>query len=175
MDEREMEGCPGSHAAYVAKFERYKIDSANISWWFAPGTAGYLGSLLTNGSQKNGGWYFYQWYGEMSGKMVSVTPSNENSKTADGFACVDENKKYVSVLFGGANDGLIDVTITNLPSWLTLNPLVKVEKVDWVNRTSVSPGTVTISENRREVKNNSLTVSLIDCTDTTGYRIYICE
>jgi len=175
MDEREMEGCPGSHAAYVAKFERYKIDSANISWWFSPGTAGYLGSLLTDGTQKAGGWYFYQWYGEMSGSMVSVTPSNENSKTADGFACVDEEKKYVSVLFGGANDGLIDVTISNLPSWLTSNPLVKVEKVDWTNRTTVSPGTVIISEKRQATVNNSITISLTNCTDTSGYRILITQ
>jgi len=172
-DEREMEGCPGSHAAYIAKFERYKVDSANISWWFAPGTAGYLGSLLTNGLSKAGGWYFYQWYGEMSGNMINVTPSNENSKMVDGFACIDEDKRYISILFGGANDGLINVTVINLPAWIGSNPLVKIEKVDWVNRTTVSPGTITISETRHAVNNNSITIPLTDCTDTSGYRVYI--
>ena len=172
-DERDMEGCPGSHAAYIAKFERYKVDSANISWWFSPGTAGFLGSLLTDGLRKAGGWYFYQWYGEMSGSMVSVTPPNENSKMADGFACVDDDKRYASILFGGASDGLVNITVINLPSWMGSNPLVKVEKVDWVNRTTVSPGTVTIAETRHEAKGSSVTIALTDCTDTSGYRMYI--
>ena len=173
VNEKDMEGCPGSHAAYIAKFERYKVDSANISWWFSPGTAGYLGSLLTDGVQKAGGWYFYEWYGEMSGNMVKVTPPDENSTMVDGFACVDKDNKYVSVLFGGTNDGLIDVSVNNLPSWLTSNPLVTVEKVDWVNRTTVSSGPVTISEARQKTKGSSITVSLTDCTDTSGYRIFI--
>ncbi|MCL2881002.1 MAG: hypothetical protein FWF29_12235, partial [Treponema sp.] len=173
MNEKNMEGCPGSHAAYIAKFERYKVDSANISWWFSPGSAGYLGSLLTDGLHKAGGWYFYQWYGEMEGYMVNVTPIDENSTKVDGFACVDKGNMCVSILFGGSNDGLINVKVLNLPSWLTSNPLVTVEKVDWTDRTTVSSGPETISESRLDVKGKSITVSLDNCTDTSGYRIYI--
>lgn len=46
-----LEGQPGSSARYIAKFERYKVDSACISWWFVP-TPGRLGSLLATDTQK---------------------------------------------------------------------------------------------------------------------------
>jgi len=100
-ENHNYEGAPGSSARYIAKFERAKIDSACISWWFT-NAPGRLGSLLANDNGgKGGGWWFYKWYGDMTGNMVSVTPPNDASTGVDGFACVDSGARYASICFGG--------------------------------------------------------------------------
>lgn len=172
--DKPKEGCPGTSACYIAKFERYKIDSACISWWFTD-APGRLGSLLASNTEKGAGWWFYKWYGDMTGNMVSVTPPNEDSKSVDGFACADESKGYISCLLGGDSDGLINVKFNNLPSWIGSKPTVKIEAIDWISRTTVSTGPVTVSTSSYEVKNGSITVSLSGCNDTSGYRIYISK
>lgn len=166
------EGCPGSSACYIAKFERYKIDSACISWWWTA-APGRLGSLLATDTQKGAGWWFYKWYGDMSGNMIKVTPPNENSTMIDGFACSDSNKRYISCLLGGDNDGSVNVTFNNLPSWIGSEATVKVEAVDWKNKDTVSSGPLTVSASSYRVSNGRITVNLRGLNNTSGYRIYI--
>ncbi len=166
------EGCPGSSACYIAKFERYKIDSACISWWWTA-APGRLGSLLATNTQKGAGWWFYKWYGDMSGSMIKVTPPNENSSMIDGFACLDSTKQYISCLLGGDNDGSVSVTFKNLPSWIGSEATVKVEAVDWKNKDTVSSGPYTVSASGYPVSNGSITVKLTGCKNTSGYRICI--
>lgn len=169
-----LEGQPGSSARFIGKFERYKVDSAMISWWFVP-QPGRLGSLLATDTQPGAGWYFYKWYGEMTGNMVNVTPPNDNSKLVDGAACVDNNQKYVSFIFGGPNDGTIRATFKNLPSFLGNNANVKVEKVDWVSKDTVSRGPVTVSNQNYSISNGELTVNVNGTNASSGYRIYISK
>lgn len=166
------EGCPGSSACYIAKFERHKIDSACISWWWTA-APGRLGSLLATDSQKGAGWWFYDWYGDMSGKMVYVTPYKETTDAVDGFACVDSSQKYISCLLGGSNGGNISVKFNNLPSWIGSEATVKIEAVDWVNKDTISTGPYTISASNYTVKNGSITVKIAGTNSTSGYRIYI--
>lgn len=166
------EGCPGSSATYIAKFERYKIDSACISWWWTA-APGRLGSLLATNTQKGAGWWFYKWYGDMSGNMVQVTPPNEDSAEVDGFACVDSSEQYVSCLLGGDNDGTVNVVFNNLPSWIGSTATVKVEAVDWVTKDTVSTGPYTVSAANYNVTNGSISVTINGCTDTSGYRVYV--
>jgi len=166
------EGAPGPSASMIAKFERYKVDSACITWWFVA-YPGRLGSLLATDTQKGAGWWFYKWYGEMSGNMVSVTPPDESSAMVDGFACVDSNARYISLLFGGNNDGTVNVTFNSIPSFIGSNANVKVEKVSWSSKDTVVSGTNIVSNSIYSVANNSITVSVKGCNNNDGYRIYI--
>lgn len=170
--DHNLEGQPGSSARFIAKFERYMVESACITWWFVP-TPGRLGSLLATNSQKGAGWFFYKWYGDMSGKMVNVTPPNDNSNLVDGAACVDSSGKYISFIFGGPNDGTINTTFKNLPSFIGSTASVKVEKVDWVSKDTVSNGPVVLSNTNYNVVNGQISVSLSGCNASSGYRIYI--
>ena len=170
--DHSLEGQPGSSARYIAKFERYKVESACISWWFVP-SPGRLGSLLATNTQKGAGWYFYKWYGDMSGNMVSVTPPNDDSNLVDGAACVDSNARYISFIFGGPNDGTINTTIKNIPSFIGSTASVKIEKIDWVSKDTISNGTTTISNSNYSVVNGQISVSLSGCNNSSGYRIYI--
>jgi hypothetical protein len=57
------EGMPGASAPMIAKFERFGIDSACISYWDVA-HPGRLGSLLATDTTPNGGYWFYKWYGD---------------------------------------------------------------------------------------------------------------
>ena len=49
----------GSSARFIGKFERYKVDSAMITWWFT-NAPGRLGSLLATNTEKGAGWFLYK-------------------------------------------------------------------------------------------------------------------
>ncbi|ORX76941.1 hypothetical protein BCR32DRAFT_329130 [Anaeromyces robustus] len=170
--EHELEGQPGSSARFIGKFERYKIDTAMITWWFVP-QPGRLGSLMATDTQKGAGWYFYKWYGDMTGDMVNVNPPKDDSNLVDGAACVDAQQKYVSFIFGGPNDGNINAVFKNLPSFIGSNPTVKIEKVDWRNKDTPSNGPNTISEKKYNVSNGQLTINVSGTNASSGYRILI--
>jgi len=170
----ELEGQPGSNARFIGKFERYKIDSALISWWFVP-QPGRLGSLLATDNQKGAGWFFHKWYGDMTGEMVYVKPPNDNSKLVDGAACVDSDKEYISFIFGGPNDGTINAAFVNLPEFIGDIARVKVEKVDWKSKDTVCPGPNTVFEKEYSVVDGQLSIIVPNCNESSGYRVYITK
>ncbi|HEX3044120.1 MAG TPA: beta-xylosidase [Bacillota bacterium] len=165
-----LEGQPGSSARFFGKFERFKVDSACISWWFVP-LPGRLGSLLTGGNAKGAGWYFYKWYGDMAGNMVSTTAPNENSNNMDGCACVNGNT--VTVLFGGPNDGACAVKLNSLPSGIGSTANVLVQRVDWSSKDNSSSGPITVSQSNYTVSGGSITVTVSGTNGSSGYRLHI--
>ena len=170
----ELEGQPGSSARFIGKFERYKVDSAMITWWFVP-NPGRLGSLLATDNQKGAGWFLYKWYGDMTGDMVHVTPPKDDSKYVDGAACVDSSQEYVSFIFGGPNDGSIKAIFKNIPSFIGSVAHVKAEKVDWRSKDTVCNGPNTIFEKNYRVSDAQLSINIPGTNDNSGYRIYITK
>ena len=170
----ELEGQPGSSARFIGKFERYKVDSAMITWWFVP-NPGRLGSLLATDNQKGAGWYFYKWYGDMTGDMVQVAPPNDNSNQIDGAACVDSSQQYISFILGGPNDGSVTAVFKNIPDFIGSNAKVKVEKVDWTSKDTPSNGPNTIEEKNYSVTNGELSIGIQGTNGNSGYRIYITK
>lgn len=170
----ELEGQPGSSARFIGKFERYKVDSGMITWWFVP-NPGRLGSLLATNNEKGAGWYFYKWYGDMTGDMVQVNPPNDNSKLVDGAACVDSSQEYINFIFGGPNDGSINAIIKNIPSFIGSVAKVKAEKVDWISKDTVSKGPNTIFEKNYRVNNGQISIGITGTNGNSGYRVYITK
>ncbi|KAG4088722.1 hypothetical protein H8356DRAFT_1056260 [Neocallimastix lanati (nom. inval.)] len=170
----ELEGQPGSSARFIGKFERYKIESALISWWFN-NLPGHLGSLLATDSEKGAGWYFYKWYGDMTGEMVYVKPPNDNSILVDGAASIDSKEEYISFIFGGPNDGTINASFINLPDFIGDVAKVKFEKIDWVSKDTVSNGPKTVFEKQYAVVDGQMTIGLTNCNASSGYRLYITK
>ncbi len=170
------EGRPGATVPLIAKFERLKIDSAQQSYWDVP-NPGRLGTLLATDTQRNGGWWLYKWYGDMSGNMVNTTPPNVNDMTAlDAFACVDSVKQYASIIFGGNTDGAANVVIKNFPSFFGTNGSKVHVRVDWtpfVNRSTVVNTTNTLLEGDYIISNNQIILPISGLYNNDGYRIYI--
>jgi hypothetical protein len=167
------EGMPGASAPMVAKFERFGIDSACISYWDVA-HPGRLGSLLATDTTPNAGWWFYKWYGDMRGNMVTTTAPAPNDATAlDGFANLDAAGGEASVVFGGANDGSVAVAVTGLHATGVFGSKVHavVEHAHWVNRTTPLAATETLSTADVTVENDELSVSVAATNGTDGYRL----
>lgn len=170
--DHNYEGAPGPSAPFIAKFERNKVDSACISWWFTA-YPGRLGSLLVSNTAKGGGWWFYHWYGSMSGNMVSVTPPDDASSNVDGFGCVDSDEKYASICFGGNNDGTVNVVINGIPSFFGSYARVVVQSVAWSSKDTVVSNPTLISQSIKAVSGGSMTVTITGVSSLYGYRIYL--
>lgn len=169
----DVEGQPGASAPLIAKFERFRVDSACISYWDVA-HAGRLGSLLATNTEPNGGWWFYKWYGDMSGNMVSTTPPTPSSATAlDGFANLDAASKSASVLFGGVNDGTIRVTVKGFATASVFGSQVHavVERTPFVNRTTVVKSTSTVSTADLAIAADQISVAVTGTNATDGYRL----
>jgi len=169
---RAYEGAPGPSASFVAKFERSGVHSAAISFWF-PNLPGRLGSLMTAGNEKGGGWWFYKWYGDMSGHMVTVTPPDPNSDGLDGFANLDTEEEYASVCFGGDYIGTMDVEINGIPTAFGDSVDVKMEYVPWSDKDTPVSGPETVSLATHSNAGGSVTIP-VEVTDPLyGYRVSI--
>ena len=168
----ENEGAPGPSAVFIAKFERNKIDGANISWWFTS-LPGRLGSLLTAENQKGGGWWFYKWYGDMAGAMATVVPPNDLSDGLDGFASLDKKTKRASICFGGNATGTKDIVVNGIPSDFGNSVTVTVEYIPWENKDSPVAGPVVISKTTYEVSAEMITVPVEITNPMYGYRVLI--
>ena len=170
-----VEGQPGASASLIAKFERLGVESACISFWDV-GHPGRLGSLLATNTDPNGGWWFYKWYGDMAGNMVSTTPPNPASSAAlDGFANLDTTGRSASVLFGGTNDGSVQVVIKGLSAGSIFGSMVHVvvEHTPFVNRTTVVKATNVVSTADVAVANDQITVSVSGTNNSDGYRVVL--
>lgn len=166
------EGCPGYSVPFIAKFERYKIISSQLSWWWVP-LPGRLGSLLTSSNQKGGGWHMYKWYGDMSGYMAKTTPPNDKSDGVDAFANVDKAQQSASIVLGGNSVGTVNVAIGGVPAWMGSSVNVKLESVTWSNKDTPVSGTTTISTTKVAVTNGAITVPVDVTSAFNAYRISI--
>lgn len=171
-EKQQYEGCPGYSVPFIAKFERYGIESATISWWHVP-HPGRLGSLLTDDGQKGGGWWLYKWYGDMEGYMARVTPPNDRSEGLDGFASVDRKNNCASLVLGGKTTGDVNVVFSKLPEFMGGKVRVKVERVTWKSINTPVKGTDLVSETDMVINNGSLTVPVKVESELYGYRVFI--
>ena len=171
----DVEGQPGASAPMIAKFERFEVDSACISYWDVP-HPGRLGSLLATNTAKNGGWWFYSWYGAMTGNMVTTTPPTPASPTVlDGFANLDATAGYASVVLGGTNNGTIQVVVKGFHAAPFFGASVHavVEHTPFVNRTTAVTATTALSTADDAIANDQITVAITGTNATDGYRVYL--
>jgi hypothetical protein len=167
------EGMPGASAPMIAKFERFAIDSACISYWDVA-HPGRLGSLLASDTSPNGGWWFYKWYGDMRGNMVTTTPPAPNDAAAlDGFANVDASARSASVLFAGVNDGTVTVVVKGFQASAFAGSKVHavVEHTPWVNRTTAVTATDMLLSADVMIDNDQISVTVMQTKNTDGYRL----
>ncbi len=163
-------GVPGALVGYIAKFERYGVNNAELAFWNHYGT---LGDTLTDtGGSPNGAYWLYTWYGQMTGKMVVTTPPSQTG--LDGAASVTADKKQVSVIFGGGS-GSTAVKVTGLNKLALGNRVnVKLEYTPSKGRTTAVAGPITISDSTYAVGSGSITVP-VTMNAANGYHLVITK
>lgn len=171
------EGEPGASAKLIAGMERQRVDSACITFWDVA-HPGRLGSLLATDTQPNGGWYFYEWYGEMAGRMLTTTASaSTGSGYFDGFASLDTSQGVASILLGGGSDGSVQIVVKGFAAAGVPSKVhAVVEHTPWAGnppRSTVVMGTDTLSTADLTTTGDSVTVSIPNTSVTDGYRLLL--
>src|ERR1019366_6701751 len=152
---------------------RSRVDSACITFWDTA-HPGRLGSLLASDTQTNGGWFLYEWYGQMMGSMLSTTTSlGPGSRHLDGFANLNASTGTSSVIVGGSNDGTVQIVVKGFAATPSMGTRVHavVEHTGWTSRTTVATGTDTVSTSDLTVTNDQVSVTIGNANATDGYRL----
>ena len=162
-------GVPGPLVGYIAKFERYGVDNAELAFWNHYGT---LGDTLTDtGGSPNGSYWLYKWYGDMSGNMVTTAPPA--SAGLDGAASVAADKSEVDVIAGGGS-GAAAIRVDGLNALAFGNAVgVKLEYTPSYGRTTPTAAPITISNTLYHVgPDGSITVP-VAMNAAYGYHLVI--
>ena len=162
-------GVPGSLVGYIAKFERAGVDNAELAFWNQYGTLG--DTLVSTGGAPNGAYWLYDWYGAMSGNMVTTVPPAQSG--LDGAASVSANGSQVNVIFGGGS-GSTAVTVNGLNGLSAFGGTANVtlQYTPSPGRTAAVSGPITISQTTYPVVNGSITVP-VAMNAADGYHLVI--
>ncbi|MGD0837681.1 MAG: hypothetical protein ABSB49_13645 [Polyangia bacterium] len=167
------EGRPGASAPIIAAMERGGVESACITFWDTA-HPGRLGSLLSTDTTTNGGWFFYKWYGEMTGNMVATSSSLAlNGTNLDGFASLDSAAESASVVVAGINDGTIQIVVKGFTTASFFGSTVHavVEHTPWVDRTTTVTATNVLSTSDLTVSNDQISVTITGANGNDGYHL----
>jgi hypothetical protein len=167
------EGQPGISASLIAQIERERVESACITFWDTA-HPGRLGSLLASDTQVNGGWFLYQWYGQMTGSMLATTTSlGPGSRHLDGFANLNTGAGTASTIVGGSNDGTVQIVVKGFAATPSMGTKVHavVEHTAWTSRTTVATGTNTLSTADLTVSGDEVSVTIPNANAADGYRL----
>lgn len=166
------EGVPGYMVQYFAQFERGGVDTANAAFWFRPGR---LSNLITDSGEKNGGWWLYKWYGDMTGMMAMTTPPSRGMTLGlDGIASIDPDGQMARVLFGGT-DGEAVIRVKGLLAYPFFGEKVKVrvEATPWYGVDTAVDEPYLLFEGAFDVINGEIRVRLRGLKRSWGYGMTI--
>jgi MYXO-CTERM domain-containing protein len=171
------EGRPGASAPLIAQLERSGVETACITFWDVA-HPGRLGSLLATDTDRNGGWWFYKWYGEMTGNMVSTTSSlSVNGTNLDGVASLDSNVKNASIILAGINDGTLQIIVkgfnASAASFFGAAVQAVVERTPWASMSTIVNATTTVSTSNLTVSNNQISVTITGANANDGYHLQL--
>lgn len=168
-----MEGCgvPGILIRYIANMEENKV-YACLPFWHQ---ANNLNDLAADANEPNSAWWFYKWYAEMNGQLLSVSKENTTAVGLNGIAAIDSAKAAASVLFGG----------TDGESTIVLKDLAKADGFKNVNKVNVKLQAAhfkgflgaaepeTLMEGVYELDGDHLVVDIEDMISSSGYRLVV--
>lgn len=129
-------GVPGALARWIGLFEDEKV-TACLAYWHISNN---LSDLAADNNEPNGAWWLYKWYGELSGETVNIDVSGLPQTQFYGVASVDSNKKSSNVIFGGAENAVLN--LNNIDKSIFGDKIeVKFECTDWtgINGAAVAP------------------------------------
>jgi hypothetical protein len=167
-------GVPGQLVQYIARFENSRVYGC-LAYWTPDGDLQYLGAT----GQPNvptPAWWLYQWYGEMAGNTLTVTPPNENAQGLQGVAALDSNSHQIKAIFGGTS-GTVNVKVNGLSSvsYLSGEVHVTVWGVDAQsgNTGGAGNGPYYIQEGNYTESSGDITVSVANTQTNSAYYVVV--
>ncbi len=162
-------GVPGQLIQWITRLENTKV-SGDLAYWVTEGT---LNGLTTRNSEATGAWWLYNWYGEMTGKTVTVTPPSQNG-SLQGVATLDAGKKQARLIFGGSS-GATDVVVQGFGSATyfggTVHAIVRATNSTGTEDASGRPNV--LQEGDYPVTNGQITVTIPNMAASSAYQMMI--
>ncbi len=160
-------GRPGKMIQYLSKFERTKVYGSTCFWT----GIGTLNDLVSTDGRATGCWYLYQWYGQMTGNTVQVTPPSLTGPL-QGIA-TRSAANTAKVIFGGAaNDSEVfdcNVVVKGL-SGSSVN--YSVLETNYTG-TSYQASPATIKSGTAAVSGGQATITVTGCKALSAYLVNI--
>ena len=154
---------PGSVLKWIAGFERTGVANASRAYWFESGT---VNGLLYN-NQPTGTYWMYEWYGDMAGNMVTVTPSGNQ----DGIASYDSTRQLVNVVFGG-DSGNNSVKVEGISAFGSSAKATLILTPNSGRLTNVSAPTA-VSSATYTISGGAITVPVNSQNSTGAYQLVV--
>ncbi|MCL6590924.1 MAG: RICIN domain-containing protein [Firmicutes bacterium] len=167
-------GVPGNLIQHLAKYENSNVYGC-LAYWTGHGT---LNDLVANNNtnqqaigssynQPTGAWYLYQWYGQMTGNQVAVTPPSQEG-SLQGIASKDGDN--VTILFGGGTATYdVNVVVQGL-SGSSINYTV-YETTNTGRNAASAPGVK--KSGTATVSGGAATISVTGCSMYSAFKISI--
>ncbi|MBR5536064.1 MAG: Ig-like domain-containing protein [Clostridia bacterium] len=167
-------GVPGRLVNWIARLEDNEVYGC-LPFWHQ---ANNLNDLTANANDGNGAWWVYKWYGDMSGKVLSLTTENT---AFDGFyalASIDNAKQSATILAGG-NDGKGIINLNNIAKTNVFknakNVHLKVEASYFTGYHGASGDPEVVMEGVFPVVNGNVSIELNDMLFSTAYRVTVTK
>lgn len=168
---------PGALTRLVARLERAKVDTANLAFWHKPGRLADLIAPVKGGrgpaknAEPTGAFWVYKWYGDMRGEMLTTIPEAPGGVTLDGFAALDPQTHVLRAVIGG-QQGEHTIKVTGLAE-LGGTANVQIYETVWTGTDGAIRRPNPISEQKLNIENGALTVSLDAENERNAYLILI--
>ena len=163
----------GKTAWLIAQIERAKLDLSSHAIWGDEGT-GNLDGILFDARRAipKGQWWAYNRYAELSGRLVSTTPSTK----IDLVASRDEHAKLLQVLLGnkGGLQGDVKLHFQGLDNVAYLREgnqvRVVIERIP-ENKGGAVTAVQTVIDARQPIRDNSLDVTIPWASDRDAFAV----
>lgn len=167
-------GVPGRLVNWIARLEDSEVYGC-LPFWHQ---ANNLNDLTANANDGNGAWWVYKWYGDMSGKALSLTTQNTSFDGFYGLASIDKSKQSATVIAGG-NDGKGVINLNRIASTEVFknakNVHVKVEASYFTGYHGASGDPEVVMEGVFPVIDGNVKIQLDDMLFSTAYRLTVTK
>ncbi|MGN7861230.1 CBM35 domain-containing protein [Microbacterium sp. 22303] len=167
---RDM-GTPGQLVQWISMFEDEKVDAQTAYW-------NYAGNLSDNSSRNNGangGWWMFNWYGDLAGSQTAaVTPPHLNTPdTLQGLAAIDNANRKATVLFGGGStDVALSVKGLDVSTFgETVQVQVRADRLNGAEGASLQPPVVLSTT--AKIRNGELQLTVPNSDRYAAYQLQI--
>jgi hypothetical protein len=168
-DRRDLSD-PGQLVQWISMFENAKVDADQAFWDIADN---YSNNAVES-DKPNGSWWLYDWYGQMTGDTVTVTPPSPNTvDTLQGVAALDTGKKQARIILGGTS-AASNLVLNNIPSATFGSSVhVSIQSTTWTGYDGSAYTPKDIAEGNYTVSGGSVTIPVATTDPMAAYQVIV--
>jgi hypothetical protein len=168
-DRRDLSD-PGQLVQWISMFEKAKVDADQAFWDVADN---YSDNAVET-DKPNGSWWLYDWYGQLTGDTVAVTPPSPGTvDTLAGLAALDTSKKQARIILGGTSTAS-NLVLNNIPSSVFGSSVhVSIQSTTWSGYDGTAYTPKDTYEGDFTVSGGSVTIPVATTDPMAAYQVIV--